>query len=92
MWWPSRCGRKKKKALEVCAEFGSGDLLLSGDPTGPDSREREREGHLPMGERLDRDKVIGLRHHERGKGERKMGGSKVGVKQNGLYDGSGEEE
>jgi hypothetical protein len=47
---------------------------------------------LPMGERLDRDKVIGLRHHERGKGERKMGGSKVGEKQNGLHDGSGEEE
>lgn len=49
MWWPSPFRRKKKKALEVCAEFGSGDLLLSGDPTGPDSREREREGHLPMG-------------------------------------------
>lgn len=56
------------------------------------THEREREGHLPMGERLDRDKVIGLRHHERGKGERKMGGSKVGEKQNGLHDGSGEEE
>jgi hypothetical protein len=59
----------------VCAEFGSGDLLLSG--TQRDEAIRQWERTVRRG-----GKVIGLRHHERGKGERKMVGG--GRKQNGL--------
>lgn len=66
MWWPSPFRRRGKDAWSVRGIRIRWPSIV-GRPNGT------REGHSPMGERLDRDKVIGLRHHERGKGERKMG-------------------